>query len=96
MNCLVGMRFIGVSKVFVIGLFGMAFSSCTLTRTPFLFYCNEDCFRELASHDSRCPCCKKTAETHERMKPTWDASKFVCCLNVYVLLWKHSLIWMPC
>ena len=31
------------------------------------------CFRELASHDSRCPCCKKTAETHERMKPTWDA-----------------------
>ena len=31
------------------------------------------CFRELASHDSRCPICKKTAETHERMKPTWDA-----------------------
>lgn len=31
------------------------------------------CFRELASHDSRCPMCKKTAETHERMKPTWDA-----------------------
>lgn len=31
------------------------------------------CFRELASHDSRCPVCKKTAETHERMKPTWDA-----------------------
>lgn len=25
------------------------------------------CFRELASHDSRCPCCKKTAETHERL-----------------------------
>jgi len=31
------------------------------------------CFRELAGHDSRCPVCKKTAETHERMKPTWDA-----------------------
>ncbi|KAL7553034.1 hypothetical protein ACHAWF_016280 [Thalassiosira exigua] len=31
------------------------------------------CFRQLASHDSRCPMCKKTAETHERMKPTWDA-----------------------
>ncbi|KAL7456311.1 hypothetical protein ACHAWC_007842 [Mediolabrus comicus] len=31
------------------------------------------CFRELASHDSRCPMCKKTAETPERMKPTWDA-----------------------
>ena len=30
------------------------------------------CFRELASHDSRCPLCMKTAETHERMKPTWD------------------------
>lgn len=31
------------------------------------------CFREFASHDSRCPMCKKTAETPERMKPTWDA-----------------------
>ena len=31
------------------------------------------CFRELAGHDSRCPVCKKTAETHERMMPTWDA-----------------------
>lgn len=31
------------------------------------------CFRELASHDSRCPVCKKTAETHERMAPTWNA-----------------------
>ena len=32
-----------------------------------------DCFRQLAAHDSRCPVCKKTAETFERMKPTWDA-----------------------
>ena len=31
------------------------------------------CFRELAAHDSRCPVCKKTAETHERMMPTWNA-----------------------
>lgn len=30
------------------------------------------CFREMASHDNRCPVCKKTAETHDRMKPTWD------------------------
>lgn len=32
-----------------------------------------DCFRQLAAHDSRCPVCKKTAETRERMQPTWDA-----------------------
>jgi hypothetical protein len=31
-----------------------------------------DCFRELATHDSRCPICKKTAETRDRMMPTWD------------------------
>jgi hypothetical protein len=29
------------------------------------------CFRQLAAHDSRCPVCKKTAETRERMLPTW-------------------------
>lgn len=40
------------------------------------------CFRELASHDSRCPCCKKTAETHERMKPTWDAIAMGIALQV--------------
>jgi len=32
-----------------------------------------DCFRQLAAHDSRCPVCKKTAETTERMMPTWNA-----------------------
>lgn len=32
-----------------------------------------ECFRQLAAHDSRCPVCKKTAETKERMMPTWDA-----------------------
>lgn len=32
-----------------------------------------ECFRELAAHDSRCPICKKTAETKERMMPTWNA-----------------------
>ncbi|GKY99510.1 hypothetical protein MPSEU_000905200 [Mayamaea pseudoterrestris] len=32
-----------------------------------------DCFRQLAAHDSRCPVCKKTAETRERMLPTWSA-----------------------
>jgi len=31
-----------------------------------------ECFRELATHDSRCPVCKKTAETKERMMPTWN------------------------
>lgn len=31
------------------------------------------CFRELTSFDSRCPVCKKTAESHERMAPTWSA-----------------------
>jgi len=31
------------------------------------------CFQQLASHDSRCPICKKTVESHERMKPMWDA-----------------------
>lgn len=31
------------------------------------------CFRELASYDSRCPVCKKTAETPERMASTWSA-----------------------
>jgi len=32
-----------------------------------------DCFRELTSYDTRCPVCKKTAETHEQMAPTWQA-----------------------
>jgi len=32
-----------------------------------------ECFRNLATHDSRCPVCKKTAETKERMMPTWNA-----------------------
>lgn len=32
-----------------------------------------ECFRQLAAHDSRCPICKKTAETRERMMPTWTA-----------------------
>lgn len=32
-----------------------------------------ECFRQLAAHDSRCPVCKKTAETKERMMPTWNA-----------------------
>lgn len=32
-----------------------------------------ECFRQLATHDSRCPICKKTAETRERMMPTWNA-----------------------
>ena len=32
-----------------------------------------ECFRQLAAHDSRCPVCKKTAETRDRMMPTWNA-----------------------
>ena len=31
------------------------------------------CFQELAGHDSRCPICKKTAETHERMKVRFES-----------------------
>eukprot|EP00586_Coscinodiscus_wailesii_P015882 CAMPEP_0172505738 /NCGR_PEP_ID=MMETSP1066-20121228/188654_1 /TAXON_ID=671091 /ORGANISM="Coscinodiscus wailesii, Strain CCMP2513" /LENGTH=424 /DNA_ID=CAMNT_0013282469 /DNA_START=38 /DNA_END=1312 /DNA_ORIENTATION=- len=31
------------------------------------------CFQQLASFDSRCPVCKKTAETPERMAETWSA-----------------------
>lgn len=31
------------------------------------------CFRELTSHDTRCPVCKKTAETHDQMEQTWNA-----------------------
>lgn len=31
------------------------------------------CFKELTTYDSRCPICKKTAETHEEMAATWSA-----------------------
>jgi len=31
------------------------------------------CFEELTSFDSRCPVCKKTAETREEMASTWNA-----------------------
>lgn len=31
------------------------------------------CFQELANHDSRCPICKKTAESADRMASTWAA-----------------------
>mmetsp|Transcript_15909 Transcript_15909/g.33171 ORF Transcript_15909/g.33171 Transcript_15909/m.33171 type:complete len:612 (+) Transcript_15909:45-1880(+) len=31
------------------------------------------CFRELTSFDTRCPVCKKTAETHDQMEQTWSA-----------------------
>jgi RING finger/CHY zinc finger protein 1 len=31
------------------------------------------CFKELTSFDTRCPVCKKTAETPEQMEPTWSA-----------------------
>lgn len=31
-----------------------------------------ECFQQFSKHDSRCPICKKTSETYERMKPTWD------------------------
>ena len=31
------------------------------------------CFKELTSFDTRCPVCKKTAETPETMAPTWSA-----------------------
>jgi len=31
------------------------------------------CFKELTSYDSRCPVCKKTAETPEEMESTWSA-----------------------
>jgi RING finger/CHY zinc finger protein 1 len=31
------------------------------------------CFKELTSYESRCPVCKKTAETPEQMATTWSA-----------------------
>jgi hypothetical protein len=31
------------------------------------------CFKELTSYDTRCPVCKKTAETPEHMASTWNA-----------------------
>jgi hypothetical protein len=31
------------------------------------------CFKELTSYDTRCPVCKKTAETPEQMASTWSA-----------------------
>ncbi|KAL7522024.1 hypothetical protein ACHAWX_006719 [Stephanocyclus meneghinianus] len=31
------------------------------------------CFKELTSFDTRCPVCKKTAETHDQMEQTWSA-----------------------
>jgi len=31
------------------------------------------CFKELTTYDTRCPVCKKTAETLEHMAPTWEA-----------------------
>jgi RING finger/CHY zinc finger protein 1 len=31
------------------------------------------CFQELTSYDTRCPVCKKTAETREQMASTWSA-----------------------
>mmetsp|Transcript_8080 Transcript_8080/g.12500 ORF Transcript_8080/g.12500 Transcript_8080/m.12500 type:complete len:289 (-) Transcript_8080:84-950(-) len=32
-----------------------------------------ECFQQMITHDSRCPVCKKTAETRDRMIPTWNA-----------------------
>jgi Zinc-ribbon/Ring finger domain len=32
-----------------------------------------DCFKELTSYDTRCPVCKKTAESPEQMQATWSA-----------------------
>jgi RING finger/CHY zinc finger protein 1 len=31
------------------------------------------CFKELTSYDTRCPVCKKTAESPEQMAATWSA-----------------------
>lgn len=31
------------------------------------------CFTELTTYDTRCPICKKTADTPEQMAPTWSA-----------------------
>lgn len=31
------------------------------------------CFKELTSYDTRCPVCKKTAESPEQMQSTWSA-----------------------
>eukprot|EP00592_Proboscia_alata_P008301 CAMPEP_0194355184 /NCGR_PEP_ID=MMETSP0174-20130528/3152_1 /TAXON_ID=216777 /ORGANISM="Proboscia alata, Strain PI-D3" /LENGTH=757 /DNA_ID=CAMNT_0039124381 /DNA_START=60 /DNA_END=2333 /DNA_ORIENTATION=- len=39
------------------------------------------CFRELTTFDSRCPVCKKTVETAERMAPTWSAMAMAIALQ---------------
>jgi len=39
------------------------------------------CFCDLTSFDSRCPICKKTAESHERMQPTWNAMAMAIALQ---------------
>jgi hypothetical protein len=31
------------------------------------------CFKDLTSYDTRCPVCKKTAESPDQMAPTWSA-----------------------
>jgi RING finger/CHY zinc finger protein 1 len=39
------------------------------------------CFLEMTNFDSRCPICKKTAESHERMAPTWNAMAMAIALQ---------------
>lgn len=39
------------------------------------------CFKEMAKFDSRCPICKKTAESYEQMAPTWNAMAMAIALQ---------------
>lgn len=48
-------------------------SRCASHEMPCGHAIHWHCFRELTSFDTRCPVCKKTAETHEQMAPTWSA-----------------------
>lgn len=48
-------------------------SRCASHEMPCGHAIHWQCFRELTSYDTRCPVCKKTAETHEHMASTWTA-----------------------
>ena len=39
------------------------------------------CYRELTSHDTRCPVCKKTAEPPDEMEETWNAKAVAIALQ---------------
>ena len=48
-------------------------SRCPSHEMPCGHAIHWQCFRELTSFDTRCPICKKTAETNEQMASAWSA-----------------------